>query len=107
MAFFLAAGHRPVTLEIVQPCTAARPPRRRRRMPATPSFLDLDSKGALMHAVRRLALVLAVTFLASWLGLPVGAAPVTLTQEAYLTPPKEIADAVLATRQENHTLTNI
>src|SRR5437016_14631786 len=33
--------------------------------------------------------------------------PVPLGKEAYLTPPKEIVDAVLAARNENHALTNI
>jgi dipeptidyl aminopeptidase/acylaminoacyl peptidase len=38
---------------------------------------------------------------------PAPAEDVPLSQEKYLTPPKEIADAVLATRNENRTLTNI
>src|SRR5262245_2143121 len=33
--------------------------------------------------------------------------PVVLSKEAYLTPPKEIADAILATENENFTLTNL
>jgi hypothetical protein len=40
-------------------------------------------------------------------GMPVRAQQVTLGKEAYLTPPKEIADAVLASRGENFTLTNL
>jgi dipeptidyl aminopeptidase/acylaminoacyl peptidase len=38
---------------------------------------------------------------------PVRGQPVVLTKEAYLTPPKEILDAVLATENDNFTLTNI
>jgi dipeptidyl aminopeptidase/acylaminoacyl peptidase len=39
--------------------------------------------------------------------MPVQAQQVLLDKEAYLTPPKEIADAVLASRHENVTLTNL
>src|SRR5262245_31366766 len=46
-----------------------------------------------------LALVLGATSL--------HAQPVVLTKEAYLTPPKEIADAIAATENDNFTLSNI
>jgi dipeptidyl aminopeptidase/acylaminoacyl peptidase len=41
------------------------------------------------------------------LGTPAAAQQVTLDKEAYLLPPKEIADAVLAARHENVSLTDI
>ncbi len=59
----------------------------------------------------RVAAVLLALLLGTAIGLPVQAdEPLTksvLAKEAYLTPAKEIADAVLATRNEIHTLTNI
>ena len=69
-----------------------------------------------MHLVTRcpggrLAGVLLTLSLGMAVGLPVHAdQPVPkslLATEAYLTPAKEIADAVLATRDEVHTLSNI
>jgi dipeptidyl aminopeptidase/acylaminoacyl peptidase len=69
-----------------------------------------------MHLVtrcpgRRSAGVLLTLLLGTAVGLPVHAdEPVPkspLATEAYLTPAKEIADAVLATRDEVHTLSNI
>ena len=60
---------------------------------------------------RRITAVLLALALGIAVGLPVHAdEPATksvLGKEAYLTPAKEIADAVLATRNEIHTLTNI
>src|SRR5262249_49035441 len=46
-------------------------------------------------------------FLIVLIATPARAQQVTLGQEAYLTPPKEIADAVLAARNENVTFTNL
>src|SRR6516225_12076324 len=54
-------------------------------------------------AVPRLVIFLVVVFAA----MPTDAQDGTLDKEAYLTPPKLIADAVLATRNENVTLTNL
>ena len=48
-----------------------------------------------------------VMFVVVLIGAPARAQQVTLGQEAYLTPPKEIADAVLAARGETVTLTNL
>jgi dipeptidyl aminopeptidase/acylaminoacyl peptidase len=65
----------------------------------------------MLHKVRHLRSVFPALMLVALFGLLAGApAPaqqVSLGKEAYLTPPKEIADAVLASRSENHTLTNI
>ena len=51
--------------------------------------------------------VLLAVLLGALSGTPAGAQQVSLDKEAYLTPPKEIADAVLATRHENVTLSNL
>jgi len=61
-----------------------------------------------MFAVRAFnRLVPAVTLLVILIGTPAHAQQVTLGQEAYLTPPKEIADAVFAARGETVALTNL
>ena len=61
-----------------------------------------------VQPLRRLsATVLAAAILVVVAGPPAVAQPVTLGKEAYLTPPKEIMDAVLAARNENVTLTNL
>jgi dipeptidyl aminopeptidase/acylaminoacyl peptidase len=61
-----------------------------------------------VQPLRRLsATVLVAAILVVVAGPPALAQPVTLGTEAYLTPPKEIMDAVLATRNENVTLTNL
>jgi dipeptidyl aminopeptidase/acylaminoacyl peptidase len=65
-----------------------------------------------MHWVRqfgsgRAAVVLLVAFLGALVGTPVRAQQAVLAKEAYLTPPKEIADAVLAPREQVVSLTNL
>jgi dipeptidyl aminopeptidase/acylaminoacyl peptidase len=50
---------------------------------------------------------IAVFLLLVLTGKPARGQQVILSKEAYLTPPKEIADAVLAARHENVTLSNI
>jgi dipeptidyl aminopeptidase/acylaminoacyl peptidase len=61
-----------------------------------------------MHAVRVLARRrLAAVLVVALLGTVARAEPVPLGKEAYLTPPKEIADAVLAPREQNVSLTNL
>jgi dipeptidyl aminopeptidase/acylaminoacyl peptidase len=57
-----------------------------------------------MHHAPSRVLALIVVALAV---APLHGQPVTLTKESYLSPPKEIADAILATENDNHTLTNI
>jgi dipeptidyl aminopeptidase/acylaminoacyl peptidase len=56
---------------------------------------------------RRLAACLLLTSLGALLSGPADAQDSILSKEAYLTPPKEIADAVLAPRHENVALTNL
>ena len=61
-----------------------------------------------MRKVPSLALSIGVfVAIAVVSGLPLCAQQVSLGKEAYLTPPKEIMDAVLAARNENVTLTNL
>jgi dipeptidyl aminopeptidase/acylaminoacyl peptidase len=65
-----------------------------------------------MREVRRLRRWLWVALLPAVLacvlvGVPARAQQVTLGKEAYLTPPKEIADAVVASRGENLALTHL
>src|SRR5262245_11062071 len=67
---------------------------------------------AVMHRVRPpcrwpLAALLLLSFVWALADVPVRAQQVNLAKEAYLTPPKEIADAILASRNENVTLTNL
>src|SRR4051794_3382400 len=61
------------------------------------------SRDPLMHFDSRRVLALLLLVMAG----PAFGQPVVLTKEAYVAPPKEIADAVLATENENFTLTNI
>src|SRR5262245_9160641 len=68
--------------------------------------------GAFMRMLRHLGTrpstaVLLAALLGALGGAPAGAQQVALDKEAYLTPPKEIADAVLAARHENVTLNNL
>src|SRR5579884_2525626 len=56
---------------------------------------------------RPLPAVLLAMLLGALAATSAGAQQVTLGKEAYLTPPKEIADAVLAPREQNVTLTNL
>src|SRR5207245_3483418 len=77
---------------------------------ATPSF---DSQGDFfMDRVRRalsrrLTLLLLAGLFLLWLGQPAPAQDVVLNKEAYVLPPKVIADAILAPRHENISLTNL
>ncbi len=61
-----------------------------------------------MRKFQKLLIATSVaTFFAIWFGFSVQAQQVALDKETYLSPPKEIADAVLAARQENFTLSNL
>src|SRR5947199_7311997 len=60
-----------------------------------------------LRSISKRAAVALVLLAFVVVGIPVHGQQVTLSKEAYLTPPKEIADAVLAARNENVTLTNL